>query len=745
MNPKNILIVDDDELVRALFANALSLKGYGFDTAASGKEALEKIKKSSFNLVLLDIDLPDIKGTDLLVSIKQFYPDIIAIMITGSLSADKIVRSLNLGAFGYIQKPVNMDELYVMIKEGIEKQDLIKQIKLARDEWEKTFDAIDDIIIITDKDQIITKINRAGFKMFGSEFKELTGLHCDELMCEEKNDCDYYKTMQEGSDFSPVHYELVNNKLGVHLQVTASPLLDDNVNFSGLVFIARDITEQKKMEARLLHLNKIEAIGSLAGGIVHDFNNILSPIIGFAELLLNDLPPGSVTRDDANEILIAANRGKELVKQILLFSRQGEEKTVCMKIYPVVEETIKMVKAMLPANIKIRTDIENVSEFVMTDPSKIHQIIMNLCTNAFHAMQEKGGVLEVSMSKIENQEDKGLPLKNHIRLMVKDNGYGIDKHTALHIFEPYFTTKAPGQGTGMGLPTIYGIVKAMGGEINFKSEPGKGSIFYVDLPCSKVQVPKKDPVPPVSIKEGSESIIIIDDDIQIVRILKRILEGLGYKVRSYENSLDALKDFKENPDGCDLIITDLVMPEINGIELSQKIMDIRSDIPVIVCTGNQDMINKDYALNLGIRKILPKPVSMRQLSMEIRRIFDTRKQRILIIDDDDQFRKMLRRMLERTGYDIFEAVNGEQGIEIYRNQAVDLVITDMLMPVMNGTDAIYAMTEEFPNIKIIAVSGGGFYDPEIVLNLAQELGAVRTLSKPVNQDILLKTVREILG
>lgn len=396
-----------------------------------------------------------------------------------------------------------------------------------------------------------------------------------------------------------------------------------------VVGVVQDITDRKKMEERLQHAQKIEAIGNLAGGIAHDFNNILSPIIGYAELLISSLPEKSFEGESVQRILKAGRRGSALVKQILAFSRQSEHKMVPVQMKNIVQEVIKLGRSTIPANIEIIQNIENASGQVLADPTQLYQVAMNLLTNAFQAIGQNEGVISIELKKIQinRSPEKAEDLKNgfYSVLSVSDTGCGIDPEMIDNIFEPYFTTKEQGKGTGLGLAVVYGIVKAHQGDIRVYSELGKGTSFSVFLPIIEKTsggsaVTTENSLYPT----GTERLLVVDDEQAIIDLETNILQRLGYQVTSLTSSVDALKVFAAHPEDFDLVITDMTMPHMTGDQLIREIHAINPGIPVIVCTGFSEKMSKKDAADKGAHLFLMKPVSRSELAKAIRDALDTR-------------------------------------------------------------------------------------------------------------------------
>lgn len=409
---------------------------------------------------------------------------------------------------------------------------------------------------------------------------------------------------------------------------------DDRVEYiSGILF---DITERKKaeeerqkLEAQLRQGQKMEAIGTLAGGIAHDFNNILTAIIGFIELAqggLEQFPDSGEIRSDLESALQASGRARDLIKQILTFSRQMDQEQKPVQIFAIVKDSLSLLRASLPKTIDIRQHLDPRCGVILADPIQIHQILINLCTNAYHAMQDKGGVLEVRLeavaidrdfARIHAEIDEG----PHVRLTISDTGCGMDQATLERIFDPFFTTKTVGNGTGLGLSVVHGIVKTLDGAITVYSEVGRGTTFQVYFPQhQKAATPEV--VPVESVPVGQEHILFVDDEKEISQIGQKLLERLGYKITARASSLEALEIFRNNPALFDLVITDLTMPQMTGLELAKELLGLRPEMPIILTTGFSEATVIEKARKIGIRECIMKPIVLRELGKVIRRVLD---------------------------------------------------------------------------------------------------------------------------
>jgi PAS domain S-box-containing protein len=414
---------------------------------------------------------------------------------------------------------------------------------------------------------------------------------------------------------------------------TYKPIFDGNKQFVEILSIGNDITELKRsaqekkiLETQLQHAQRMEAIGTLAGGIAHDFNNILGALIGYTEMALYEAPASSKNRNNMEEVLKAGHRAKDLVQQILAFSRQREQERQPVLVHLIVKEALKLLRASLPSTIEIRQNIPSHLATVMADPTQIHQVMMNLCTNAHHAMREKGGLLGINLSSVdlgasEIAAHPGLKPGVYLKLTVSDTGHGMDRNTMERIFDPYFTTKEKGVGTGLGLAVVHGIVKSHGGAITVQSEQEKGTTFEVLFPGIESDI-KQEAKTFESLQTGSERILFVDDEQALVDLGKKMLENLGYETECRTSSVEALETFRSYPDKFDLVITDMTMPKMTGEKLAKKMMEIRPDIPIILCTGYSERITKEEAIGMGIKEFVLKPFEINHLAKMVRKVLD---------------------------------------------------------------------------------------------------------------------------
>ncbi len=390
--------------------------------------------------------------------------------------------------------------------------------------------------------------------------------------------------------------------------------------------------ENKRFQTMLQRAQKMEAVGTLAAGIAHDFNNILTPVIIQTELALLTVSDDSPMKAGLQEVLDASHRAKELVKQILAFSRHTESRRASLTLAPIIKEVLKLLRSTLPATIDIQQETEIETGTVLADPTQIHQVLMNLCTNAAHAMREKGGILKVRLSEVDIDSIDSKDAEQHpdlhpgkyARISVGDTGPGIEPSLMERIFEPFFTTKDRSEGTGMGLSVVHGIAKSCGGDVHVETEPGKGTTFHTFFPVMKAG-PGEHRGDAVEIPKGTEHVLVVDDEQSTLDSLLALLKYLGYRVTATMCGMEALKVFRTRPDAFDLVIADTTMPKMRGDELAQELIGIRPDIPIILCTGYSDTISEEKAKAAGVKEVLMKPIAVKDTAKTVRRVLDHRK------------------------------------------------------------------------------------------------------------------------
>jgi len=521
MSKSSILIIEDDPVVNETITSYFDDMGFTALQAFDGEEGINTFRERKPDIIITDLRLPKIDGLQIISLIKEESPDTPVIVVSGMGTMDDAIKSLQLGTWDYLTKPItDMKLVGHAVSKCLERAKLIKE----------------------------------------------------------------------------------NKRYQNHLE-----------------------EEIKKRTAELHQAQKLEAIGTLAGGIAHDFNNILGAIMGYTDLALLDMDGCNEDMEEKlRQIKKAGNRAKNLVAQILTFSRKSQSEKVSIELSPIIKEALKLLRASIPTTIEIKQNISTGPELVMADPTEVHQVIMNLCTNSVHAMKNERGVIDVSFSSIviDDQQSRKIPkikTGKYVKLSVHDTGCGMDQEMISQIFDPFFTTKEKGKGTGMGLSVVHGIVSDMAGTTIVESTPGLGSTISAYFPVSTTQIKTEEPVV-VSLPKGNERILFVDDEEELVAIGERLLHYLGYTVESFNSSEEAIQTFRSRPYDFDLIITDQTMPEMPGIEVAKNAMRIRHDIPIILCTGYSSIITEKNMDEYYINGFLMKPLSIHKLANEIRRV-----------------------------------------------------------------------------------------------------------------------------
>ncbi len=539
-------------------------------------------------------------------------------------------RIIAVAGVGNRKEPYSRDDLqqfrlYMRSTWSILRQRQMEiDIRQAKEQWEETFNATDLAITIHDPDMRIVRANRVAAEILGVRSEDLIGRHCYDVFRQSDKPCNGCPELQTLEDLATHQATIHHPNLGRTFEVMISPLKNSDGTLVGCVQVAKDITDKLVLESRLQQAQKMEAIGTMAGGIAHDFNNILTPILGFTELILKADPPREAITGYIQTIHEAAGRAKKLVQQILTFSRQLPTEKRPLQPQPIIKETLRLLRSSLPKTIEIRTDIAADCGQVTCDPTQLQQILMNLCANAYHAMRETGGVLAIGLRSVDiGKQDSIIPGQemetgSYVRLEVSDTGCGMSPEIREKIFEPYFTTKDKGEGTGLGLAVLHGIVRSHDGHVNVYSEPGKGSTFHVYLPRidnEKSLSPDNDTRP---VPGGSERVLVVDDEESVTELLSAILTELGYQVTVANSGEEALQLFLEAQDHFDLLLTDMTMPHLTGLDLCRQIQAVRPEMPIILCTGFSELVNREKAADLGIRCFLMKPIRLHRLATAMR-------------------------------------------------------------------------------------------------------------------------------
>jgi len=562
--------------------------------------------------------------------------------------------------------------VFAVVTDISERKKIEEALVLSKERYRSLVQNIGEGLIVADENDLITFANPSGERLLAAKSGSLIGRHLSEIL-----DNDGSKKVH---DLTAVRKKGITSTYELNMQrddgewrdfvITGTPFHEVDGSFQGGQGIIRDVTdnkraeralveahetleqkvvertaelieankkleaevvERKKLELDLRQKQKMEAIGTLAGGIAHDFNNLLFAIAGNAELALDEIEEGKDASESLSSITAAAKRATDLVNQILAFARRSEKNRKLLRVRPIVKEVLKLMRSALPTTIEIVHDLGTNRLVIKADPTEIHQVVMNLCSNAGKAMMENGGTLAIDLARTDLDKHNvkqysSLKPGPYLLLNVSDTGVGMSPAVVERIFEPFFTTKEIGLGTGMGLSVVHGIVEDLGGTVTVYSEIGLGSTFRVLLPLESTALPNQRRQAKSEIVGGTEHVLVVDDEPEVARMLERLLIGLGYEVSTYTSALEAHEVFLSAPEQYDLILTDQTMPEMTGSELAAKILEICSDQPIVLCSGFSETMPRDKAESVGISAYLDKPIKREELAVIIRRILDEDKQ-----------------------------------------------------------------------------------------------------------------------
>ena len=518
-----------------------------------------------------------------------------------------------------------------------ERKEAVEALRESEEKYRALIESVQGIIVRLDNEGRVVFLNDYGRDFFGYSPEELwaqgvvgtivaredgAGLNMAGLLASMAKHPERFRAR-----------ELNNTRRSgerVRVSWTIKTLHDEEGYFTGILALGNDVTKRRTLEEQLRQSQKMEAIGTLAGGIAHDFNNLLAAVIGFTEMGIDDVADRPPVQNYLKNVLKAAMRGRDLVRQILAFSREAGYARTPMAVSPLITETVQFLRASIPVTIEIKLSITASSDIVLAAPTEIQQILMNLATNASLAMEEKGGVLEISLADIDLTPDSPVFAEDvrpgeYVQVIVRDTGTGMSPDVMKRAFEPFFTTRDIGTGTGMGLSVVYGIVNDLQGMITVESEPGMGSTFRVFLPKADTK-PEKDPMVTGKISMGTESILFVDDEDMIMAWGQGTLERLGYRVTATTDPAEALKMFASEPSRFDLVITDQAMPSMSGMRLAEKLLNIRPEVPIILCTGYSTTVSPEKAKEAGIKEFIMKPLARHELAQAIRRALDAREE-----------------------------------------------------------------------------------------------------------------------
>jgi PAS domain S-box-containing protein len=643
----------EEDTATVTYASGLEFEGRRIgDVYPIAHSAHEEVARTRAGLLVQPEAVEELEGR-FSTLIPTFRAGLRSMMSVPLISRDQVIGALHLRskkAKAYTDRNLRLAQrIGAQIAGAIANARLFADSKRAQEElreseerYRNILDNIEDGYFEVDTAGNFTFFNDALCSNLGYSKEEMMGINNRQYMDKENAKKVYQafvRVYTTGETYKAYGWAITRKDGTKRIHESSVSLIrnakGEPIGFRG---VSRDVTERKKVEEernalqlQLHQAQKMEAIGTLAGGIAHDFNNILAAIMGFAELASLDLQGDSKAKYNVQQSIMAAHRAKNLVQQILAFSRQRKQERKPLNIQPIVKEALKFLRASLPATIEIRQNTPEDLGTIEADPTEVYQVLMNLCTNATHAMDENGGVLEVSLSQVDIPAEapavsRGIEPGTYVRLRVSDTGHGLPPEILKKIFDPYFTTKEVGKGTGLGLAVVHGIVKSYGGEISVSSGLGKGSTFDIYFPRVQdlgrpLEAEKAEPLP----FGGHERVLFVDDEKAIAEIGESMLKHLGYEAEVRTSSIEALELFRVQADRFDLVITDMAMPNMTGDKLAQELLRIRPGIPIILCTGFSEYLTEEKAKALGIQEFVMKPLVMKDLAVVIRRALDRKK------------------------------------------------------------------------------------------------------------------------
>ncbi|MEO6095414.1 MAG: response regulator [Fibrobacteria bacterium] len=684
---KRILIVDDNETNLYLLRALLQGHGYTVEEARNGAMALETARRSKPDLIISDLLMPVLDGYALLRQWKadDALKDVPFVVYTATYTDPRDERlALSLGADAFILKPSEPEPFMVRVEEVLTKAESgeMRAARPVEEAVDAMYQAQTEVLIrkLEKKalqlehangellDEIVDR-RRAeeGLRRSEERFRELAetiqeifwmtdpgktrtlyvspayervwGRSCaslyqspsdwvDSIVVEDRDRVrEASLTRQAKGEYDETYRVLRPDGTVRWIRDRAYPVRDAQGNVVRVLGTAEDITDRRRLEEQYRTSLKMEAVGQLAAGVAHDFNNIIAVILGYAELAQAQIAKGATGLESLAEIAKAGDRAKDLVQQVLTFSRQGPQKRKVMHLEPTLLETVKFLKAVIPPEIQIQVDVEPEVPAVLADATQIHQVIANLGANAWHAMEGKPGRIEVRLQSVvldalDAERLSGIKPGRVARITVGDSGKGMDTGILERIFDPFFTTKTPGKGTGLGLSVVQGIVQGHDGAITVTSQPGRGTTFQVYLPMA-VEAAAAPSVVPAPADGKGRRILYLDDEQQLAYLATHTLEGLGYAVTSHTQPEEALQAFRSDPARYDLVITDLNMPGASGLLIAAEFLKLRPELPVVLCSGHVTEELRQRAGKVGIREVLYKPGTMEEFGEAIHHIIDS--------------------------------------------------------------------------------------------------------------------------
>lgn len=630
--PAKVLIVDDEAGIRQVLQLLLEQEGYTCRTAADGFEGLTALHHEEFDVVLVDLRMPHLDGIGLLTAMQEAGMETVPIILTAYADVTSAVEVMKLGAFEFVTKPVNTLTLPRLLETAVNYARVRRHSRANERlvaEWEVTFDACPNLMAILDPEGRIIRCNRSMAGRLGLSKADAVGVPFVDLMeqaPEAAGTKACRRTLAEGIMCTE---EVQAPRLGGDFLITTAPLCNPDGRLWGAVYLARDLTERKQLEAQLRQAQKMEAIGRLAGGIAHDFNNLLTIMMGYSDLLLQQLSPSDRFQQQVLAIKQAGERAANLTRQLLAFSRQQVIQPQLLDLNALVTNLEKMLRRLLSEDLELVTRLDPTLGRVKADPGQLEQVLVNLAVNARDAMLH-GGKITIATANVDLdlayvRAHRGAQPGSYVGLTVEDTGHGMDQKTLTHIFEPFFTTKEPGKGTGLGLATVYGIVKQNHGYIQVDSTPGEGTIFTLYLPriAAAVKESASEQSAVMEPSQGSETVLLVENEDEVRVIVRQFIQQAGYTVLEAANGPEALRLCARHAGPIDLVLTDVIMPQMSGPALVRSLVSVRPSLKVLYMSGYPDEVLASQGVLETGALLLQKPFTGEALIQKVRMALET--------------------------------------------------------------------------------------------------------------------------
>jgi len=759
-----VLLVEDSEDDALL--TLLELRKGGFQTEwerVDTRAAMERaVADKSWDLVICDHLMPGFSSAGALDVMRKRALDLPFIIVSGVAPEDLVTAAMRQGAHDFISKG-NLVRLVPAVqrelKEAALRQDRRRiESRLAVSEARTgllaaAVEQVAEAIAIAGPDGVISYANRSFETLTGFEAAQVQGCGLSALLGH-PDVAEAVRRAAQGSSWEGRLSLTIEGRAPQEVDATFSPVRDPGQAVRNLVAVLRDVTKEVELERQLRQAQKMDALGVLAAGIAHDFNNVLTTILASAELIKCRIPADSPILPKVDAILHAGLCAAGLTKQILGFSRKADEQRVPLDLSAIVRDSLHTLRSSVPVNIELRDDLMT-GVWVEADPVLIHQVVLNLAINALQAMQTTGGVLQVALTE-EVEETQGLPPARSALLTVRDTGCGMNAQVQERIFEPFYTTKPAGEGTGLGLAMVHATVTKAGGRISVQSAPGQGSTFQVRLPLASARELPVGEALPLDVT-GTESVLFVDDDRMTAAVARLGLQKLGYQVTSFTRPEEALARFQRQPEAYDLVFLDLSMPGLSGLDLAERIQELRPGLPMILVSGMDGAHDLVTSSRANFTDIVVKPFTAIDLASALRKALASRPQPapakpgpagarplVLLAEDSLTTRSMIRSGLERAGYDVAEARDGMEAWELFTHatpsRRFDLLLTDVVMPRMDGLELVQLVRKADPALPIGVMTSN--QDKETV-KAALTLGVNEFLNKPFERADLTECVNKL--